>query len=65
MICVMFVDNTIFAGSDSNTIEEFITRLGVRNENQRHTFELRDEGEVGDFLEMSIDKSIHNSFTLP
>ena len=51
MICVVYVDDTIFSGPDSNSIEEVITGLGVQNEEQRHTFELRDEGEVGDFWE--------------
>ena len=64
MICVVYVDDTIFAGPDSNAIEEVITGLGVQNEEQRHTFELRDEGEVGDFLGIRIEKSNHNSFTL-
>ena len=59
MICVVYVDDTIFAGPDSNAIEEVITGLGVQNEEQRHTFELRDEGEVGDFLGIRIEKSNH------
>ena len=64
MICVVYVDDTIFASSDSNDIEEVITGLRAQNETQRHTFELRDESEVGDFLGIRIEKSNHNSLTL-
>ena len=38
MISVVYVDDTIFADPDSNTIEEVITRLEVQNEEQFHTF---------------------------
>ena len=64
MICVVYVDDTIFAGPDTKAIEEVIAGLGVQNDEQRHTFELRDEGEVGDFLGIRIEKSKQNSFTL-
>ena len=41
-----------------------IAGLGFQNEEQRHIFELRDEGEVGYFLGIRIEKSKQNSFTL-
>ena len=50
MICVTYVDDTIIAGPDATEIEKLITSLGIAKNEQRHTFELRDEGEVGDFL---------------
>ena len=50
MICVVYVDDTIIAGPDSSEIEKLISSLGVATDEQRHSFELRDEGEVGDFL---------------
>ena len=57
MICVVYVDDTIIAGPDSEKIEELITDLGVSNSEKQHTFTLRDEGEVGDFLGIQIERS--------
>ena len=53
MICVVYVDDTIIAGPDPNEIEKLIQSLGVGDNELRHTFQLRDEGEVGDFLGIS------------
>ena len=39
-----------------------IAGLGFQNEEQRHIFELRDEAEIGEFLEIRIEKSRQNSF---
>ena len=64
MISVVCVDDTIFAGPDTNDIEEVIAGLGVQNDEQRHTFKLRDEGEIVDFSGTRIEKSKRNSFTL-
>ena len=52
--CVVNVDDTIFAGPNTDVIEELITGIGAQNDEQLHTFELRDEGEVGDFLGIRI-----------
>ena len=46
------VDDTIFADPDSNTVEEVITGLEVQNEEQFYTFEISNEGEIGDYLEI-------------
>ena len=64
MICVVYVDDTIIAGPDSSEIEALISSLGVATDEQRHSFELRDEGEVGDFLGIRIEKGRNNSFIL-
>ena len=64
MMCVIYVDDTIIAGPDSKEIDKLITSLGVAKDEQRHTFELRDEGEVGDFLGIRIEKGANNSFVL-
>ena len=64
MICVVYVDDTIIAGPDSDAIESLITDLGVAKDEHRHTFELRDEGEVGDFLGIRIGKMDNTSFHL-
>ena len=64
MICVIYVDDTIIAGPDPQAVEDLITDLGVQKEEYRHTFQLRDEGEVGDFLGIRIERGKNNSFTL-
>ena len=56
MIVVVYVDDTIIAGPNAQEIEDLITQLGVCSDEQRHTFELRDEGEVGDFLGIRIER---------
>ena len=64
MICVVYVDDTIIAGPDSQAIEEEIRLLGITNDEFQHKFQLRDEGEVGDFLGIRIKKVGKNSFNL-
>ena len=41
---------------DSKAIEREITGLGVSTDEQRHQFQLRDEGKVGDFLGIRTEK---------
>ena len=57
MICVVYVDDTILAGPDAAELEKVITSLGVRDEEKRYKFELRDEGAVGDFLGILIEQT--------
>ena len=64
MICVIYVDNTIIAGPDASAIDALIKDLGISNHEQRHVFQLRDEGEVGDFLGIRIEKLSQNKFYL-
>jgi len=64
IICVVYVDDTIFAGPDSVAIEREIKGLGVSDDEHRHKFELRDEGEVGDFLGIRIEKTGDKEFNL-
>jgi hypothetical protein len=52
------------AGPDSDAIEREIKGLGIRDDEQRHSFELRDEGEVGDFLGIRITKKGDKGFYL-
>ena len=42
MICVVYVDDTIIAGPNSAEIEKLIRSLGVKDNEMRHTFQLRD-----------------------
>jgi hypothetical protein len=64
MICVVYVDDTILCGPDSSALEAEIQGLGVNNLEQRHAFQLRDEGEVGDFLGIRIHKREQGKFNL-
>ena len=64
IMCVVYVDDTIFAGADPAALEREIKNLGVADSEQRHTFALRNEGEVGAFLGIQIEKSGPRTFTL-
>lgn len=64
MICVVYVDDTILCGPDNDALEAEIRGLGVNNLEQRHSFQLRDEGEVGDFLGIRIHKQGKGKFNL-
>ena len=54
MICVVYVDDTLIAGPNSQAIEEEIRLIGITNDEFQHKFQLRDEGEVEDFLGIRI-----------
>ena len=64
MICLIYVDDTIITGPDTKAIEDLITSLGVTSDEQIHTFELRDEGEVGAFLGIQIERNKNDTFYL-
>jgi hypothetical protein len=64
IMCVVYVDDTIFAGADPDALEHEIKTLGVNETTQRHKFQLRNEGEVGAFLGIQITKTGTNEFYL-
>ena len=64
ILCVVYVDDTIFAGADAAVLEEEIRALGVSDTEQRHSFQLRNEGEVGAFLGIQITKTGKRTFSL-
>jgi len=64
IICVVYVDDTIFAGPNRAAIDLEIKGLGVSDDEHRHQFELRGEGEVGDFLGIRIAKTGDKEFNL-
>lgn len=64
MICEVYVDDTIIAEPNGSEIEEEIRKLGVSDAEQQHKFELRNEGEVGDFLGIRIKKTGSKKFLL-
>jgi hypothetical protein len=55
-ICVVYVHDTIFAGPDASLLDNEIRSLGVKEYECDHSFQLRDGGEVGDFLGIRIEK---------
>jgi Reverse transcriptase (RNA-dependent DNA polymerase) len=64
MMCVVYVDDTIFAAANLADIEREITSLGISTDAQTHTFALRNEGEVSAFLGIQIEKKKDNEFLL-
>jgi hypothetical protein len=64
MMCVVYVDDTIFAAANIDDIEREIASLGISIDAQAHTFALRNEGEVSAFLGIQIEKKGHNEFLL-
>ena len=56
MIYVINVDDIILAGPDVVVLEKVIKSLGITEEEQRYTFELRDEGEVDDFCASELKR---------
>ena len=63
-MCVVYVDDTIFAGADPDVLEHEIKTLGVSENTQQLKFQLRNEGEVGAFLGIQITKTGANEFYL-
>ena len=64
MMCVVYVDDTIFASANVEDLEQEIKSLGISTNAQRHTFALRDEGEVSAFLGIQIKKTGDCEFLL-
>jgi hypothetical protein len=56
IMCVVYVDDTIFAGPDSLILEREIHQQGVSSAERRHVFQLCNKEEVGAFLEIQITK---------
>jgi hypothetical protein len=62
LLCVIYVDDTIFSGPDENQIAQEIIGLRVSKFETQHKFQLRDEGEVGDFFDIRISKQADGTF---
>jgi hypothetical protein len=63
-MCVVYVDETIFAGPDAKMLEQEIRSPGVASDEFDHSFQLRDEVEVGGILGIRIEKQNGNAFLL-
>jgi len=64
MICVVYVDDTIFTGPDQAAIDNEIRLLGMRRYDEKRPFEFRDEGEISAFLGIKIDQQGGNEYHL-
>jgi hypothetical protein len=64
MMCVIYVDDTIFASASTDAIDKEIAMLGIASNEQRHTFSLRDEGQINAFLGINIRQISPNEFEL-
>lgn len=65
MMVVVYVDNTIITGLDVKAINNLISDLGISPDNEDcETFMLGDEGKVGDFLGICLEKAADNSIIL-
>ena len=64
LIFLVYVDDKILAGPNVDNINKEIQGLGVSTNNQVHSFQLRDEGSVGDFLWIRIEKLGDRKFNL-
>ena len=54
LIYIVYVYDKIISVTNSKDIEEEIKVLVIQQDKQCHSFELRDEDEVGDFLGIPI-----------
>ena len=57
IICVVHVDDTIFASLSGGVLEAEIANLGIGSERKVHSFQLRNEWEVGNFLGIMIKRT--------
>ena len=62
MICVIYVDDTIFAGPRAKDIDNEIKILGIKQNSEEQPFKFRDEGKVSAFLEIKIEKASESEF---
>ncbi len=64
MICVVYLNYTIFAALNQEDLDREIRLLGIHTNKQQHTFALRDEGDVSAFLGIQIKKTGLSEFLL-
>ena len=62
MMCVIYVDDTIFTGPNQAAIYKEIELLGIKQPHEERPLEFRDEGELSAFLGIKIDKTNDGKF---
>ena len=56
IICIVYVYDKIIVRNNAKSIEEYIKGIGIWQDEQHHSFELCDKGEVGYFLGIHIEQ---------
>jgi hypothetical protein len=64
MICAVYVDDTIIVARQLSDINQELMSLGIVDDNMKHAFTLRDEGEVNAFLGIQIKRLTSDKFQL-
>ena len=64
MLCVVYVDDTIFAGPDAAELDKMIKSLTDDHGGTKSSYELEAEGSVQDFLGINITQVSDKSFRL-
>jgi hypothetical protein len=64
LMCVVYVDNTIFGEKSQEDIDHEIHSHGISTTRHVHTFSLQDEGSLSAFLGIHIKKVDENCFHL-
>ncbi len=64
MICVIYVDDTIFAGPNQTMIDSKMALLGIKQSNEEQALEFRDEGELSAFLGIKIEQKGQDEYYL-
>jgi hypothetical protein len=64
MICVVYVDDTIFTGPDATKLDAMIHSLTNDHDGTKSKYELESEGRVQDFLGINITPVSDKSFRL-
>ena len=58
IVCVIYVGDITIACPNPEKIDDLTTSVGMSENDEQHKFELRDEGQVGDFFGICIEKGI-------
>ena len=64
MMCVIYVDDTIFAGPNQDMIFKEVNLLGIKQLHEEQPLEFRDEGEVSPFIGIKIKQKGLNKYYL-
>ena len=64
MMCVIYVDDTIFAGPNQDLIDKEVELHGIKHLDEEQPLEFRDEGELSAFLGIKIEQKDSNEYYL-
>ena len=55
-MCVIYVNDTIFSGTNQAILDEKVRQLGIKQGNEEQPLEFRYEGELSAFLGIKIEQ---------